>query len=173
MPMSTMAFGKDKEKRKLLENLPNIYKEVAQLHNLALEDLPEMNQLKEKLVHYDLGKLPKLDTKKMTALEQIMAVDIPNILRLLPQDIKSDRAKSAKAIGSVAPPASICDAAAFDTGNSIIVCGLTSDSGQALNGCEGKVIKYIEDTGRYQVNVNGTEVSLRADNLARAAQIVD
>lgn len=43
---SRYAFGKDKKKKQLLENLPAIFREVMKLHDLSPGDFPNIEQFK-------------------------------------------------------------------------------------------------------------------------------
>jgi len=57
---------------------------------------------------------------------------------------------------------------ALAPGDFVQVGGLESESGQALNGQRGHVVKYIEATGGFQVNLEAERLfNLKADNVAR------
>lgn len=70
------------------------------------------------------------------------------------------------------PPCCACTASAcgpkdFIVGRKVVIKGLTSEAGQALNGLPAVVQNFSEDNGRYQVRLfTAAEVkSLKADNL--------
>jgi len=50
-------------------------------------------------------------------------------------------------------------------GDAVRIYGLKSDTGQALNGLEGKVLRYLHDVSRYEVLVGGNAKGLKAVNL--------
>jgi GTP-binding protein EngB required for normal cell division len=79
-------FGKDKEKKKLLSNLTQVYHEVAKTRNLPIGDFPSPDVMQEKLAPVDFTKLPKLDPRKMQALEQMLSEDLPKLLQLIPTE---------------------------------------------------------------------------------------
>lgn len=79
-------FGKDKEKNKLIQNLTSVYQEIAKEKNLALGDFPDPRMMQEKLATHDFSKFKKIDPKKMAILDTMLAVDLPNLLKLLPAE---------------------------------------------------------------------------------------
>lgn len=87
-------MGKEKAKNKLIENLTDIYQEIAKEKNLPLGDFPDPRIMKEKLQTQDFSKFKKLDKKKMEALEDMLSRDVPNLLQIIPseQDATSDAA---------------------------------------------------------------------------------
>mmetsp|Transcript_22320 Transcript_22320/g.47553 ORF Transcript_22320/g.47553 Transcript_22320/m.47553 type:complete len:534 (+) Transcript_22320:86-1687(+) len=84
-------FGKEKEKQKLISNLTSIYQEIAQEKKLALGDFPDPRLMQEKLSGMDFAKFAKLDKKKMDALENMLSVDVPMLLQLLPEEQSQSR----------------------------------------------------------------------------------
>jgi len=79
-------FGKDKEKAKLISNITSIYQEVARENQLPLGDFPDPGMMQEKLATLDFTKFAKVDKKKMEALDETLAQDIPRLLTLVPEE---------------------------------------------------------------------------------------
>jgi len=59
----------------------------------------------------------------------------------------------------------------LEAGDRIMIRGLKSDSGQALNGKEGKIIRYMHEVSRYEVKLEETQTTkaLKAENLQIAS----
>jgi len=56
-------------------------KKIQHKYNLPMGDFPNLNRFREKLALYDIHKFPKLDPKKIEAMEQVLSRDIPEITR--------------------------------------------------------------------------------------------
>jgi GTPase SAR1 family protein len=80
-------FGKGKEQKKLLDNLQQIYHEIAKDKNLALGDFPDPRMMQEKLAAMDFSKFSKVDKKKMDNLDQMLSVHVPKLLALVPDEV--------------------------------------------------------------------------------------
>jgi len=79
-------FGKQKEQNRLIDNLPAIYSDVAKKYNVPLGDFPHPEVMQNKLREYDFSKFQKLDKVKMEKLEVFLTQDIPNLLKLIPEE---------------------------------------------------------------------------------------
>jgi hypothetical protein len=77
-------FGKDKTQKKLLEGLGEQFKQIQGLHNLPAGDFPNVNRFRDIVSKYELHKFPKLDTKMLKNMDDVLAFDIPNLMRILP-----------------------------------------------------------------------------------------
>merc|ERR1711874_945625 len=57
-------------------------------------------------------------------------------------------------------------AGGLKVGDPILVHGLQSATGQRMNGRSGMIVRYIEETGRFQVQLgSGESAALKRDNL--------
>jgi hypothetical protein len=83
-------FGKSKEKAKLTDSIEQIYHEVGKEKNLPLGDFPAPDVMKEKLPHHDFGKFKAVDKKKMAILEELLTVDVPKLLAMVPSEEVKD-----------------------------------------------------------------------------------
>jgi len=79
-------FGKDKEKAKLIANLTNVYHEVARDNQLPLGDFPDPLVMQQKLASLDFTKFAKVNKKRMQALDETLAQDIPKLLSMVPEE---------------------------------------------------------------------------------------
>lgn len=77
-------FGQKKRQRELLAKLPQIYEEIARDKGLALGDFPDPKLLHDKLSACNFAKFKKLNAKKMQALDQMLSVDMPKLIELIP-----------------------------------------------------------------------------------------
>merc|ERR1712039_245742 len=79
-------MGKEKAKKKMIEGITDIYKEIAKEKNLALGDFPDPRLAQEKLTQMDFSKFKALDKKKIDMLENMLSVDVPKLLQLIPEE---------------------------------------------------------------------------------------
>lgn len=53
----------------------------------------------------------------------------------------------------------------FSPGDEVIVSGLKSEAGQALNGKTGQIVSYLHDGARYEVMIDGETKALKSESL--------
>lgn len=97
-------FGKAAEQKKMLESLGQIFKEIATERNLPLGDFPDPSLMKQKLSTMDFSKFSKMDKKKIDILDQMLAQDIPELLRMMPDEAKMVEIAEIAQIGAAASP---------------------------------------------------------------------
>jgi len=98
-------MGKGKEQKKLIDGLTGVYEEIAKERNLPMGDFPDPAIMREKLEKLDFSKFPKLDLKKMAALEAMLDTDVPKLLQLVPEEAKaSNEVETGQLISSEASP---------------------------------------------------------------------
>lgn len=83
-------FGKEKTQKKLLDTLPEVFKTVQMTHNLPPGDFPNPVRFKEAIGRYKIWEFPKLDVAAMNAMEQVLSVDIPQLMKLVPASSELD-----------------------------------------------------------------------------------
>lgn len=59
---------------------------VSREYNLTLGDFPSAELLKERLPTIELSKLPKLDMRRIEALDDVLSRSIPDLMKLIPQE---------------------------------------------------------------------------------------
>lgn len=81
-------MGKSKTQKKLLADLPSVYMEVIKEKSLPQGDFPDPRMMQEKLeaLNLDFSKFAKLDKKKMDALEIMLTLELPKLLRQIPDE---------------------------------------------------------------------------------------
>ena len=77
-------FGRDSKKEQLIRDLPYIFNEVRKQHNLVEGDFPDVTRMRELLYSFDWNKLPKPNLKLMANLEELLTLDVPQLMTLLP-----------------------------------------------------------------------------------------
>lgn len=53
----------------------------------------------------------------------------------------------------------------FSAGDLVVIEGLKSEGGQALNGLEGRIVSYLHDGARYEVLINDETKAMKSENL--------
>lgn len=79
-------FGHSAEKDRILGNLHQICYQLSQTKNLPLGDFPNPDIMKQRLVNIDFTKLSYLDPRKMQALTELLDQDLPELLKLIPEE---------------------------------------------------------------------------------------
>jgi len=98
-------MGRDKEKARMLSELPQIYKEIATQRGLPLGDFPDPSQMQKCLAQYDFCSFNPIDDAKMQALDHALSIDLPKLLQMIPDD-HARRGVEAAAISQVTGVAS-------------------------------------------------------------------
>jgi len=96
-------FGKAKQQAQLIANLVSIYQEIAKDRGLALGDFPDPRSMQEKLQGTDFKSFPKLNKKALDAVESMLAVDVPRLLELVPDEVAAQQ-NNESLIGKMASP---------------------------------------------------------------------
>mmetsp|Transcript_71676 Transcript_71676/g.184852 ORF Transcript_71676/g.184852 Transcript_71676/m.184852 type:complete len:328 (+) Transcript_71676:166-1149(+) len=76
-------------------------------------------------------------------------------------EIKAFRAENLRPAGELV----------LETGDAVRIHGLKSESGQALNGQEGHVLRYLHDVSRYEVQLGEGTKALKAENLQATGDV--
>ena len=79
-------FGRDSKKEQLIRDLHYIYDDVRRQNNLVPGDFPDVSRMRDLLSSFDWNKLPKLNSKLMAALDEMLTIDVPQLMGLLPQE---------------------------------------------------------------------------------------
>ena len=67
-------FNKEKQKARLIKNLPSIIEDLQTKHKLTLLDLPEVNRMQDKLKTANFRKFPKLNEKLLNQVNILLLV---------------------------------------------------------------------------------------------------
>jgi GTPase SAR1 family protein len=78
-------FTNNKNKQEeLMKNMLNEFKTVCNEKQLPMGDFPHLVRFRETLGRYQIYKFPKLEEKYMTELDNVLAFDIPRLMRNIP-----------------------------------------------------------------------------------------
>lgn len=84
-------FGREAKKKGLLAKIPEIYKSVAAEYGIPAGDFPNPQYMQHKLVDIDFTKIPKLSERKLGRIKEMLEIDIPKLLKLLPHELAAER----------------------------------------------------------------------------------
>ncbi|KFG55412.1 sarcalumenin/eps15 family protein [Toxoplasma gondii FOU] len=79
-------WGKDAKKKQLLNQLQQVYQQVASDHSIPLGDFPPIPLMQEKLAAFDWSKIPKLDSRRIESLDLMIKTQIPQLMALIPAE---------------------------------------------------------------------------------------
>ncbi|CAK8565656.1 unnamed protein product [Lathyrus sativus] len=74
-------IGKAKAQQKLIDNLEDEFAKVQREFHLPAGDFPDIDHFKEVLSGYNIDKFEKLKPKSIQAVDDMLAHDIPNLLK--------------------------------------------------------------------------------------------
>jgi EH domain-containing protein 1 len=75
-------MGKDKKQKKLIADLPNVFRSIMKKHNLSAGDFPDINKFSEKLNETKFADFATLSVKKLEELDRVLNVDIPKLMEV-------------------------------------------------------------------------------------------
>ena len=79
-------FGKGRKKKELIKNLPVLLKKIQEEHMVSSSDMPEVNDLQEKLSQADFLKFPPLKEKLIAQVNHMLDRDIADLMSIVPTD---------------------------------------------------------------------------------------
>ncbi|KAL8274885.1 hypothetical protein Esti_001174 [Eimeria stiedai] len=79
-------FGKESKKKQLISHLATVYQQVAQENGVPLGDFPPLATMQEKLATFDWSKIPRLDSRQLESLDNVIKSQIPKLMSLVPTD---------------------------------------------------------------------------------------
>lgn len=83
--MPTM-MGKEKKQKKLIADLPTVFRTILKKHNLAPGDFPDIAQFSAKLAETKFADFAAFSQKTIDALDMVLNVDIPKLMEELPSE---------------------------------------------------------------------------------------
>ena len=94
-------FGKNSKKEELIENLAQVFNGIHKARQLPVGDFPSVKRMQEKLPDYDFTRFPKLNQALVDIVEQMLAVDISRVMKMLPKEesVSKDRRIKGGAFG--------------------------------------------------------------------------
>lgn len=79
-------FGKTSKKEELIANLASVFNSIHKSRQLPVGDFPSVKRMQEVLPDYDFTRFPKLNQSLIDTVEQMLAVDISRIMKMLPKE---------------------------------------------------------------------------------------
>ncbi len=84
-------FSKNARKIELIESLNVIYKKIEKRYGFPSDDFPNLEQMQEKLKHWDFSKFKSLNHNLIDAVDKMLTYDIPRLMSLIQeQQAKQD-----------------------------------------------------------------------------------
>jgi hypothetical protein len=90
------VMGKEKKQKKLIADLPNVFRTVMKKYNLSPGDFPDIQSFSSKLAESKFTEFNTLKDKQIEELDRVLNVDIPKLMELLPSERDSPAALKAK-----------------------------------------------------------------------------
>jgi len=76
---------KESKQKELIDNLPDIFRKLQQMHGLPPSDFPDVKDFQEKLKNHKFDKFNKYSNSKFAAIDEVLAIDMPKIMNEFPQ----------------------------------------------------------------------------------------
>ena len=95
-------FGKEKKQKKLIADLPGVFRTIMKKYNLAPGDFPDINKFSEKLTGVKFSEFSTLSERQISDLDVVLNVEIPKLMELLPSEKDSPETLRSK-MGGEAP----------------------------------------------------------------------
>ena len=94
-------FYKQSKKESLIENLAEVFNQIHKQRQLPVGDFPNVRRMKEQLEEYDFTRFPKLNQSLIDVVDQMLAVDISKLMKMLPREeaVAKDRRIKGGAFG--------------------------------------------------------------------------
>ena len=84
-------FGKQSKKDQLLENLDQVFNGIHKARQIPVGDFPKVKTMRERLEEYDFTRFPKLNQQLIDAVDEMLAIDISRIMKMLPKEEASTK----------------------------------------------------------------------------------
>jgi EH domain-containing protein 1 len=75
-------MGKEKKQKKLIADLPNVFRSIMKKHGLSAGDFPDINKFSEKLAETKFAEFATLSEKKLEELDRVLNHDIPTLMQV-------------------------------------------------------------------------------------------
>lgn len=88
--------GREKKQKKLIADLPNVFRTVMKKYNLSPGDFPDIQAFSTKLAESKFAEFSTLSQKQIEELDKVLNEDIPKLMEMLPSEKDSPDALKAK-----------------------------------------------------------------------------
>lgn len=89
-------FGKQSKKESLIENLDQVFNGLHKNKQIPVGDFPSCKIMRERLTEYDFTKFPKLNPQLIDMVDEMLAVDISRLTKMLPREEEASKDKRIK-----------------------------------------------------------------------------
>lgn len=79
-------MGKEKKQKKLIEDLPNVFRTILKKYNLAPGDFPDINKFQQKLNEVKFADFQPLSQTMVDGLDKCLNVEFPRLMDQLPSE---------------------------------------------------------------------------------------
>lgn len=84
-------FGKESKKKELLNNLPDVYKEVERTYQISPGDFPSLARMREVLKDLDFTKFHALKPRMIEKVDAMLANDMTRLMQMIPTEEGIDK----------------------------------------------------------------------------------
>ena len=93
-------FGKKSKKDSLIKDLKSVYDQVRREANVSHGDFPSVSKFQSQLEEYDFSSFAKLNPRLIDKVDEMMAMDIAEIMKMMPQEEDPNQIITGGAFGS-------------------------------------------------------------------------
>ncbi|KAM8920976.1 EH domain-containing protein 4 [Pelodytes ibericus] len=79
-------FGKEAKKKELINNLPDIYRQLQKEHQISPGDFPDVKRMQQQLEIYDFSKFHTLKPKLIEAVDNMLANKIASLMSMIREE---------------------------------------------------------------------------------------
>ncbi|KAL7567558.1 hypothetical protein ACA910_016975 [Epithemia clementina (nom. ined.)] len=90
------VMGKEKKQKKLIADLPNVFRTIMKKYDLSAGDFPDINQFSAKLNESKFTEFNTLKDSQIAELDKVLNEDIPSLMELLPSEKDTPESLRAK-----------------------------------------------------------------------------
>ena len=84
-------FGKDAKKKELINNLPDVYKEVERTYQISPGDFPSLSRMREVLKEMDFTKFHALKPRLIEKVDNMLSADMTRLMQMIPTEEGLDK----------------------------------------------------------------------------------
>ena len=90
------VMGKEKKQKKLIADLPNVFRTIMKKYDLSPGDFPDITQFSAKLSESRFSEFNTLKDSQIAELDKVLNEDIPALMELLPSEKDTPESLKAK-----------------------------------------------------------------------------
>mmetsp|Transcript_14054 Transcript_14054/g.18329 ORF Transcript_14054/g.18329 Transcript_14054/m.18329 type:complete len:572 (+) Transcript_14054:141-1856(+) len=94
------VMGKEKKQKKLIADLPNVFRTIMKKYDLSAGDFPDITAFSSKLNELKFSEFNTLNDKQIAELDKVLNEDIPALMDMLPSERDTPESLKAKMEGN-------------------------------------------------------------------------